>query len=48
MLSLLLHDRWRRSSAATDMRLRQGFFERAQNYAGNPRDLTAFVRQNPH
>lgn len=47
MLSLLLRDPVEAIISHHDMRLRQGLFKRDKSYAGDPRDLTNFVRQNP-
>ena len=47
MLSLFLRDPVDAIISHHDMRLRQGFFTRPHEFKGDPRDLTAFVRQNP-
>ena len=47
LLSVLIRDPVEAIISHHEMRLRQGFFKRPNPYAGDPRDLTAFIRQNP-
>ena len=48
MLSLLLRDPVEAIISHHDMQLRQNFFSGPHDYTGDPSDLAAFVRQNPH